>query len=112
MHKILVINNDLDTMSLLKSWFEKRRYVVEYTGNGEEVPQLMNEFQPDVVIVDVLQNKVAEQLKANNETAKVPILLMTGYANARDYPADNSDDVIVKPFNLGLLEEKIERLIV
>ena len=110
MHKILVINNDFDTMTLLKSWLEKRHYQVEYTGNGEQVPQLMNDFQPDVVIVDVLQNKVAEQLKANDETAQVPILMMTGYANAQDYPNDNSDDVIQKPFNLKLLEKKIERL--
>ena len=111
MHKILVVNNDFDTMSLLKSWLEKRKYKVQYTGNGDQVPQLMNEFQPDVVIVDVLQNKVAEQLKANEETSGVPILLMTGYANVHDYPSDNSDDVIQKPFNLKLLEKKIERLI-
>ena len=71
----------------------------------------MNQFQPDVILIDILQSKVAEQLKSSEETAKVPIILMTGYTHVQDFPSDNSDDVIQKPFNLKLLEKKIERLI-
>lgn len=112
MKKILVINNDYDTMTLLKSWLEKKAYKVKYTGNQEEVPDIMKDFAPELVMVDVLQKDVAEQLKADEDTRSVPVLLMTGYTlKAKKNTELPVDDTIEKPFNLPLLEKKIERLI-
>jgi DNA-binding NtrC family response regulator len=78
MKKILVINNDFDTMTLLKNWLEKKTYKVKYTGNQEEVGKIIKEFAPGLVIADVLQREVVEQLKIRKETRDVPDLLMTG----------------------------------
>jgi DNA-binding response OmpR family regulator len=111
MKKILVINNDMDTMTLLKSWLEKKAYEVKYTGNQQEVPSIVREFRPGLVIVDVLQKEVAEQLKDNEETRSVPVLLMTGYTLRQVKSPLPVDDTIEKPFNLPLLEKKIENLI-
>jgi DNA-binding response OmpR family regulator len=111
MEKILVVNNDIDTMSLLKTWLEKKSYKVKYTSSGEEVPKLMKKFEPNLVLVDVLQKDVAEQLKKDVKTSKVPVILMTGYT-LRERPIEIPvDDVIEKPFDLNVLEKKIERLI-
>jgi len=111
MKKILVVNNDFDTMSLLKSWLEKKTYEVKFTGNQKEVPRIMKEFAPELVIVDVIQKEVAEQLKINKKTRSVPVLLMTGYTLRQMNNQLPVDDTIEKPFNLHLLEKKIERLI-
>jgi CheY-like chemotaxis protein len=111
MKKILVVNNDFDTMTLLKSWLEKKTYEVKYTGSQQEVPKIMKEFAPELVIVDVLQKEVAEQLKTNRKTRSVPVLLMTGYSLRQINNRLPVDDTIEKPFNLPLLEKKIERLI-
>ena len=111
MRKILVVNNDVDTMALLKSWLEKKTYKVQYTGSQEEVPAIIKEFQPELVIVDVLQKDVVEQLKMRKETRTVPVLLMTGYTQRQINTQLPVDDTIEKPFNLPLLEKKIERLI-
>lgn len=67
MKKILVVNNDFDTMTLLKSWLEKKTYEVKYTSSQEEVPEIMKEFAPELVIVDVLQKEVAERMKASKK---------------------------------------------
>ncbi len=111
MKKILVVNNDFDTMTLLKSWLEKKAYKVKYTGSGEEVPVIMKEFAPELVIVDVLQKGVAEHLKADEHTRSVPVILMTGYTLRSKNNHLPVDDIIEKPFNLPLLEKKIEKLI-
>ena len=111
MKKILVINNDFDTMTLLKNWLEKRTYKVKYTGNQEEVSKIIKEFAPELVIVDVLQREVIKQLKIRKETSSVPVLLMTGYALRQVNNQLPVDDIIEKPFNLSLLEKKIEKLI-
>lgn len=112
MKKILVINNDFDTMTLLKSWLEKKSYIVKFTGKQQDVPVLMKEFAPELVIVDVLQNEVVDQLKTEETYRSVPLLLMTGYTLKRGISkANGHDDTIEKPFNLHLLEKKIEKLI-
>src|SRR5688500_19918132 len=111
MKKILVVNNDFDTMTLLQKWLEKKAYKVKYTGSQEEIPGIMKEFSPGLVMVDVLQKEVVEQLKTNKDTSSVPVLLMTGYtlrAKTENLPVD---DTIEKPFELPLLEKKIEKLI-
>lgn len=111
MKKILVINNDFDTMSLLKSWLEKKAYHVKYTGSEDEVPLIMKEFTPELLIIDVLQKDVIENLKSDEKTASVPILLMTGYTLKTKNNFLPGDDIIEKPFNLPLLEKKIQNLI-
>jgi CheY-like chemotaxis protein len=110
MEKILVVNNDLDTMTLLTLWLENKAYKVKYTGNIEEVQELVKEFNPQLVMVDILQKEVIEQLKDNEKTREIPVLLMTGYATRQKNSQVPADDVIEKPFNLNLLERKIEKL--
>lgn len=111
MEKILVVNNDLDTMTLLTLWLENKAYKVKYTGNGKEVRGLIREFNPSLVMVDILQKEVIEELKDDEETRAIPVLLMTGYASRQKNSQVPADDVIEKPFNLSLLERKIEKLI-
>ncbi len=109
MKKILVVNNDFDTMTLLKSWLEKKSYDVTFTGNQDNVISLMLEFQPQLVIIDVLQKDIIEKLKANVKTRSIPLLLMTGYSSKPRAPLP-VNDTIEKPFNLNLLIKKIEKL--
>ena len=111
MNKILIINNDDDTMSLLKIWFERRSYKVKYTSSGDNIPQLIKEFEPKVVLVDVLQKTAATEIKNNEETWDVPVILMTGYTSRHTPLEVMVDDTIEKPFDLSLLEKKIEKLI-
>ena len=110
MEKILVINNDLDTMNLLKDLLEKKEYKVSYTSNGKQSLQLAKEFAPDLVLVDMLQRNVVSDLRKNPDTANVPIILMTGY-NWYDKYDVNVDAVIEKPFFLEQLQQKIKTTI-
>src|SRR5688572_7465893 len=105
MEKILVINNDIDTMTLLKNWLERKKYKVKYTESKEEVPRLIRDFNPNIVLVDVLQGEIAEELKSDQHTRNIPVLLMTGYTKNREGVTIAADDVIEKPFNLNLLEK-------
>lgn len=111
MQKILVVNNDIDTRSLLQGWLERKSYKVEYTSGKDNVPAIMRKFAPQLVLVDVLQKEVAEQLKEDEETSAVPVILMTGYTLREKNNLVPADDIIEKPFDLSLLEKKIDRLI-
>ncbi len=109
MKKILVVNNDIDTMDLIKMWLETQDYKVIYTGDEDEVPQIVKSFKPDVVIVDVLKEMAAKQLKSSEKTKHIPIIMMTGYTiNSQIVSKDIVDDVIEKPFNPVVLGNKIK----
>lgn len=47
-----VVNKNEETMFLLKMWLERKNYKVKYTANQQEVPHLVREFNPRLVIVD------------------------------------------------------------
>jgi len=111
MENILVINNDMDTMDLLKNWLEKKDYKVDYTSNKSAVQEMIREFHPSLIIMDVLQKDILPDLKNNKESCDVPVLLMTGYTRPDRGGEGDVDDVIEKPFNLNLLQKKIETLI-
>ena len=59
-----------------------------------------------------MESATAERLKSDAATRNVRVILMTGYTLPKKTPnAVKVDDVIEKPFNLPLLEKKIEALI-
>jgi len=111
MKKILLINNDLDAMHLLKLWLENKAYEVRITTSKEEAFKVAEEFDPALVIADILQNEAIEQLKKMQHTKDIPILLMSGYTRGNENINLNIDDIIEKPFNLPLLEIKVARLL-
>lgn len=111
MQNILVVNNDIDTMSLLKDLLERNRYQVQYTSNGGDVANLAQSFKPSIILVDVLQKELIPHLKDSPETLNIPVILMTGYAIKEKINDVKADDIIEKPFDFKLLQHKIESLI-
>ena len=110
MEKILVVNNDIDTMTLIKDLLEKKSYKVKYTSNGEESLHIAKKFVPDLVLVDVLQKDVIPNLKRQPETSQIPIVLMTGYTWSNDTINNvEADDLIEKPFLMEHLQQKIQQ---
>ncbi len=97
-------------MELLKSWLETKTYEVKITTNREEVPQLIREFKPGIVMADIMQQQVITDLKENENTRDVRVLLMSGYTKRQETLEIEADDVIEKPFNLPLLEFKLNKL--
>lgn len=75
------------------------------------MPHLMQEFKPGIVMADILQKNAVEDLKENEHTRNVPILLMSGYTKGQNDLHLKVDDIIEKPFNLALLEVKLRKLL-
>ena len=110
MNKILVINNDVDTMSLLKMWLEKRDYDVKYTGNTNEVTALIREFKPGIILVDQPQVNVVDEIKKDHRDCQsIPIIMMTGYTTRICAGGKTIDAVIEKPFYPEALEKLLKK---
>lgn len=112
MKKILIINNDTDTLSLLKSWLERKEYDVKFTVNMKDVAGIINDFAPDLLLIDVLQIEILKELKSLILSKEIPVIVMAGNAMHEQHEFLNiADDVIEKPFEPKSLEKKIGKFL-
>jgi PleD family two-component response regulator len=80
--RVLLVDDDLFVHKLLGSIISKEQYsLASATNVGEAMQYLMNE-PPDVVITDAMMPgesgfSLITKIKANAETANIPIILMT-----------------------------------
>ena len=102
--KILVVEDDLKILFLLRETLEKEGYTVISTSDGKDAIEHAALHQPDLVILDVwLPNmdgfEICQKLR---ELSDVPILMLTGKKREDDKLRGLScgaDDYLVKPFS-------------
>ena len=107
--KILIVednemNRDMLSRRLLKKGFE----IIIAVDGAEGVEKTINE-KPDLVLMDmslpVMDGwEATKNLKANNETAKIPIIALTAHAMAQDKEkalAAGCDEYDTKPIDLN-----------
>ena len=116
--KILIVednemNRDMLSRRLLKKGFE----IILAVDGAEGVEKTINE-KPDLVLMDMSLPVIdgweaTKNLKANNETAKIPIIALTAHAMAQDKEkalAAGCDEYDTKPIDLNRLLSKISSL--
>lgn len=118
MHRILAIDDDPMMRKLILEMLGSR-YEVFTSSHGLEIPRLMTEFSPDLVIMDVMMPwidglQLCRSLKSNPAWKRVPIIFVTG----RKKPADvelglhqGADAYLTKPFSMVDLIQNIRILL-
>lgn len=121
-------NNGKLLIMLVEDEFELRRFIREYletdfdiieAGNGAEGYEMATEYQPDVIISDVMMPimngiELSTKLKANLVTNHIPIILLTArvaYENKLEGYHIGADGYIEKPFTLEYLRVRVNNLI-
>ena len=117
--KILIVDDNLADVSLYVSVLEPIGFILETTNNVQSVLELVQAFQPDLILLDDRQSTVGggkeiEQWIHGDGFPEVKILGIT----ARIQPVGRFDtfksychEVIDKPVDLDVLFEKIRRLL-
>ncbi len=117
MKKILVVDDDEEVLETIQLILEIGGYDVEPLDNAELIFERIEEFQPDLILLDIVLGKidgreVCNQIKSLYETRNIPILMMSGLYDVKEVqrmvPAP--DDFMQKPFKMDVLLEKIENL--
>lgn len=113
---ILIVDDMVENILLLKSLILPMGFEVYTAQNGEEALQQVTESVPDIILLDLVMPvmsgfEVCERLKQNAKTRHIPIIIITGLsereANIRAVKA-GADDFIIKPFDRVLLEARIK----
>ncbi|MFH1232418.1 MAG: response regulator, partial [Patescibacteria group bacterium] len=80
--KILLIEDDGFLVSMYLAKFELENFVVVTADDGEKGIKLAISELPDIILLDVGLPKmdgfeVLKQLKANSQTSRIPVILLT-----------------------------------
>jgi DNA-binding response OmpR family regulator len=103
--KILVIEDDESIVYTLTTILASQNYAVESASNGQAGWDLVEAFDYDLVILDVMIPKLdgislCRQIRSKG--LKTPILLLTGRDSSHDKAIGldaGADDYMVKPFD-------------
>ncbi|MEM6502924.1 MAG: response regulator transcription factor [Cyanobacteria bacterium P01_C01_bin.89] len=103
--KLLVVDDDPAIRNLIHRFLSKKDYLLESAGDGKTALSLFEEFQPDLVILDInLPDTTGYDLclKMRAKT-DVYVLMLTSLADESDKIkgfSQGADDWITKPFSL------------
>ena len=117
-YRILVVDDEEDLCEILKFNLENEGYEVD-TANSAEDALKMDISTYDLLLLDVMMGeisgfKMANMLKKDKKTARVPIIFITAKDTENDTVTGfnlGADDYISKPFSMNLLKGKIRNIL-
>ncbi len=115
--KILIIDDDVDALRILQKILTKENHEVEILSQWHDTFSLVKTFQPQVILLDILLfgidgRHISKQLKSNDQTRNIPIILITANPDiAKNIGTSGADDFLEKPFTKEELISKIEKLV-
>lgn len=116
---MLLVDDDGVILKLVGAFLERSGYQVGRASNGLEALRLVRDQLPDLVITDVNMPELngielTARLRGHHRTARVPIIILSSKAEAKDALVGYSagvDEYLPKPFELAVLEAKIQSLL-
>ena len=117
--KILIIDDDLDTLRLVGLMLQKQGYQIAAANNGRQGLEKVGEEKPDLILLDVMMPEmdgyeVARRLRQNPETAQIPILMFTAKSQLDDKVTgfeSGADDYLTKPTHPTELHAHVKALL-
>jgi CheY-like chemotaxis protein/MinD-like ATPase involved in chromosome partitioning or flagellar assembly len=117
--KILIIDDDVDTLRLVGLMLQRQGYQIVAANNGEQGLAHADAEAPDLILLDVMMPQmdgyeVARRLRANPETANIPILMFTAKTQLDDKVTGfeaGADDYLTKPTHPTELQAHVKALL-
>ena len=105
--RLLLVEDDRPLADLVIFHFERAGYAVTRTGDGEEALLLVEEVEPDVIILDWMIEgisglEVCRRLRRRPATANIPVVMLTARGEDSDRIRGldtGADDYVTKPFS-------------
>lgn len=117
MQKILIVDDNPDILQVMQLLLGSRGFEIAVTTKGEETYYLANTFQPQLIFLDIHLSgidgrDISRQLKSNEETKHIPIILFSANVIKGTTLADSlADEFIAKPFDIHHLLLMVTKLI-
>lgn len=117
---VVYIEDDQEMIDLVMLILTRRGYQVRGAHGGRNGLDIIFQDPPDLVLLDLMMPgldgwEVYQQIKANEKTKHIPVIIVTAKAQAIDRVLGlhiaKVDDYIAKPFRPQELVDSIERVL-
>lgn len=103
--KILIVDDDIDTLKLVGLILQRQGYDVRVASSGAQALAMIQGDLPDLLLLDIMMPEVdgyevARQLRTDPQTAEIPIIMFTAKTQLDDKVAGfeaGADDYLTKP---------------
>jgi CheY-like chemotaxis protein len=85
--KILLVEDDAILVEMYQAKFELEGHEVKIATNGEECLKILHEFEPELILLDILMPKlngfhVLKEIKKQPKLRQIPVILLTNLGQA------------------------------
>ncbi len=118
-NRILIADDNQQNRELVEAYLSDEDYVVEMAEDGRITLEKVEQFQPDLILLDIMMPKmsgfeVCQQLKNNPATQDIPVLMVTALRENTDIEKAvdaGADDFLSKPVNRIELKTRVRSLL-
>ena len=108
MKKILIIDDEIHIVELLRFNLENNGYKVDYSYDGFDGYLKTKEFQPDLILLDWMLPNISgidllKKIRSDESLEQIPVIMLTAKNMEEDKLEglqDGADDYITKPFSV------------
>lgn len=117
--KILIVDDDLDTLRLVGLMLQRQGYQISAATNGQQGLDKAFEEDPDLILLDLMMPdmdgyEVTRRLRQNPSTSGTPILMFTAKTQLDDKVAGfevGANDYLTKPTHPSELQARVKTLL-
>jgi signal transduction histidine kinase/ligand-binding sensor domain-containing protein/DNA-binding response OmpR family regulator len=115
---MLIVEDNPDVRYFIRSHFESV-YKIYEAKNGEDGWNIAEKAIPDIIISDILMPDVdgyefCRRIKKDERTSHIPVVLLTAL-HSKEHEIEGlssgADDYITKPFDIAILQTKVENIL-
>lgn len=119
MSKVLIIDDNLKNVEILKDFTESWGYKSFCAYQGIEALKIVEEEKPDIILLDVMLPgmsgfEVAAHLRSKESTQDIPIIMVSALTSPEDRAngfANGADNFLVKPISYKELKAVMAKLL-
>ena len=112
--KVLVVDDESPIADMISDFCQSFGFDAKTMNSGEDALEAVKSYRPDLITLDLIMTdlsglEVLEMLKGDEETRKVPVIVISALANAgaAKEVLKLSQGFLPKPLKMDVLEEKI-----